>query len=126
MIEADLQRHYQVPLTGLWTGQLTLRRLRVLLEQLPPDSNTAYALAGVDPGPLRYWSVGDALLGRIADELSQYRWQWEMAHQSKGSRRRAPASVLPQLRPREQAGQDVPVVSPHELGGFVNFEEEAS
>lgn len=121
MIEADLQRYYQVPLTGVWTGQLSLRRLRVLLEQLPPDSNTAYAVSGADAGPLRYWSIGDALLGRIADELAQYRWQWEIAHQTKGTKRRAPESVLP-MPVAASNNSNIPLVSPHALGAFINEE----
>ncbi|MFF1820397.1 hypothetical protein ACFVWG_24035 [Kribbella sp. NPDC058245] len=120
MIEADLQRHYGVALTGVWTGQLSLRRLRVLLEHLPADSATAAALAGIDGGPLAGWTLNDALLGRLVDELSQYRWQWEMAHQSKGDRRPAPESVLPQPT---HVPVSAPVVSPHQLGGFINFEE---
>ncbi|MFD7157962.1 hypothetical protein ACFV9C_25395 [Kribbella sp. NPDC059898] len=122
VIEADLQHHYGVALTGVWTGQLTLRRLRVLLEHLPPDSATAHAVAGTDPGPLRGWTLTDALVGRLLDEMASYRWQWEMAHQSKGNRRRAPESVLPKLS-TVAAGTDTPVVSPHSLGGFINFEE---
>lgn len=120
MIEADLQRFYGVALTGVWTGQLTLRRLRVLLEHLPPDSATAYALAGVDQGSLAGWKLSDALLGRLVDELSSYRWQWEMAHQTKGRRRKPPGSVLP--TPTAETST-APVVSPHSLGGFINFEE---
>lgn len=120
MIEADLQRFYGVPLTGVWTGQLTLRRLRVLLEGLPPDSSTAYALAGVEQGPLAGWKLSDALLGRLVDELAAYRWQWETAHQDKRKHREPPRSVLP-TGTAEQA--PAPLVSPHALGGFINFEE---
>lgn len=121
MIEADLQRYYGVALTDLWAGRLSLRRLRVLLEHLPPDSGTAYAITGNDPGPLRGWKLGDALLGRLVDELASYRWQWETAHQDKGARRPPPGSVLPRLPAQPDA--DAPVMSPHELGGFINFEE---
>jgi hypothetical protein len=120
VIEADLQRFYAVPLTGVWTGQLSLRRLRVLLDHLPPDCATAYAITGTDPGPLAGWSLGDALLGRLVDELASYRWQWETAHQGKGSRRRAPESVLPKLT---QPTGDAPLISPHQLGGFINETE---
>jgi len=117
VIEADLQRFYGVRLTDLWTGQLSLRRLRVLLDHLPLDSATAYAVKQ----PLAGWNLGNALLGRVLDELASYRWQWETAHQSKGPRRNPPESVLPQA-PNAPA-DDAPVVSPHALGGFVNFEE---
>lgn len=123
MIEADLQRYYGVAVTDLWTGRLSLRRLRVLLDQLPPDCATAYAITGTDPGPMRGWKLGDALLGRLVDELSAYRWQWETAHQSKGRKRRPPGSVLP--KSGNPTRQDVPVVSPHQLGGFINEDMEA-
>jgi hypothetical protein len=122
VVEADLQRFYGVALTDLWTGHLSLRRLRVLLDHLPPDCATAYAITGTDPGPLRGWSLGDALLGRLVDELSAYRWQWETSHQSKGTTRRAPGSVLPRLT-GHPTDAEVPLVSPHQLGGFINEEE---
>lgn len=121
MIEADLQRFYQVPLTGVWTGQLSLRRLRVLLDHLPPDCATAYAVTGTDPGELAGWSLNDVLLARVLDELASYRWQWETAHQSKGKRRQAPTSVLPKTATKPDPAQ-APVVSPHALGNFINGE----
>lgn len=48
MIEADLQRFYHVDLAGYWRGELSPRRLSVLIEQLPPDSATARKLSGAD------------------------------------------------------------------------------
>lgn len=120
-----MQRTYGVDLVDLWRGRLTLRKLRVLVEHLPPDSATSYALAG-ENGALSGWRLTDVLLGRLADELALYRWQWEAAHiDTKKSRHRArPASVLPELdRPRPDPAS-IPVVSPHRLGSFVNPEED--
>jgi hypothetical protein len=120
-----LRHHYQVRLTDLWRGELTLRELRVLLEYLPDDSATARAISGAATGPLAGWTLTDALLGRLVDEVAAHRWQWESVHTKKGRpSRKAPASVLPELRPpREPSGPDaevIPLVSPHRLGNFVH------
>lgn len=40
-MEADLQRFYQVDYRDRWRGDLTLRRLLVLVTHLPPESATA-------------------------------------------------------------------------------------
>lgn len=123
MLEADLQREYGINLCDLWRGHLSLRRLWVLVQGLPPDSRTASVIAagGEDPGPLSYWRLTDVLLGRLADELALLRWQWEGVHRDpkKGKPRPQPPSVLPEWKP-QAASKDAPLVSPHELGGFVN------
>ncbi|MGW7248816.1 hypothetical protein [Streptomyces decoyicus] len=46
-VEADLIRYYGGdPLAAFWRGEITLRKLRVLVEALPPDSATARAHNG--------------------------------------------------------------------------------
>lgn len=50
-VEADLAHHYPGygsggPLAAYWRGEITLRLLRVLVEQLPPDGATARAHNG--------------------------------------------------------------------------------
>lgn len=121
-----MQQRYGVNLVDLWRGTLSLRRVRVLLDHLPVDSASARVLADVD-GPLASWTLHEALLGRVADELALLRWQWESAHLGKNQRpRKQPPSVLPEAprtpRPAGKA-EDVPVVSPHRLGDFINEEE---
>jgi len=126
VIEADLRHHYPgVRLTDLWRGHLTLRELRVLLEHLPADSLTARAISGTDAGALAGWTLTDALLGRLLDEVAAHRWQWESVHTKKGRpTRKAPGSVLPEPEHRDttpsQDAQVIPLVSPHRLGEFVN------
>ena len=41
VLEADLQRYYGVDLADLWRGGLSVRRLSVLVDNLPDDSATA-------------------------------------------------------------------------------------
>ncbi|QWW20127.1 hypothetical protein I6B53_03250 [Schaalia sp. 19OD2882] len=45
-IEADLLRVYGVDLLGLFRGELTLRRLAVLVRGMPPGSTTAFLEGG--------------------------------------------------------------------------------
>ncbi len=125
VIEADFQQHYRVDLVDLWRGTLSLRRVRVLLDHLPPDCATAYALAGDELGHLRGWTLTQLLAGRLVDELTAYRWQWESAHidPKKARPRKAPESVLP--RPIEEP-KVIPLVRPSQRGGFVNDTEEVT
>ncbi|QIG58545.1 tail assembly chaperone [Arthrobacter phage DrSierra] len=48
VVEADLQRFYHVDLADYWRGELSPRRLSVLIEQLPAESATARKLSGAD------------------------------------------------------------------------------
>lgn len=126
MLEADLQREYHVDLCDLWRGRLSLRRVRVLIDHLPPDSATAQAVAGGGDSPLAGWSLLAALVGRLVDEVSLQRWQWESAHLGKNQRpRKQPPSVLPKPpRTPPRPAEDAPVVSPHRLGGFLHEQED--
>lgn len=128
-----MQREYQVDLADLWRGRLSVRKAWVLINGLPPDSATVYALAGLETAA--GWRLADLLLGRLVDEVAAHRWQWEGAHRDskKGRGRPAPTSVLPDLpggpqddRPardvpaRPGPARVIPLVSPHRLGTFVN------
>lgn len=49
-MEADLQRFYGVDLRGLWRGELSIRRLSVLVQYLPPGSAVWAAQTGIAYG----------------------------------------------------------------------------
>lgn len=121
-----MRREYGVSLPDLWRGKLTLRQVRVYLDGLPVSSRTAYTLAGETYAALAGWTLTDLLLGRVLDELSAYRWQWEAAHidPKKTRHRPQPPSVVPELRESQDDSNVIPLVSPHRLGGFVNEEED--
>ncbi|AQW55298.1 hypothetical protein ACIQPP_05615 [Streptomyces violaceusniger] len=54
-VEADLIRYYGGdPLAAYWRGRITLRKLRVLVENLPPDSATVRAANGHHWSHLHY------------------------------------------------------------------------
>lgn len=57
-MEADLQRFYGADYRDRWRGDLTLRRLLVLIRHLPPESALSAELRGGEP----HWTVGDHLL----------------------------------------------------------------
>lgn len=107
---------------------MSLRKLRVLIAHLPSDCASARAIAGVD-GPLAHWSLHDALLGVVVDELAALRWQWEAAHiDTKKTRlRNPPESVMPHVesarRDARSSDNVIPIVSPHQLGGFINHDD---
>ncbi|MFD0044746.1 hypothetical protein ACFVGV_06100 [Pseudarthrobacter scleromae] len=60
-VEADLQRFYRVDLADFWRGELSLRRLSVLIHHLPADSATARATGDASPG----WDVSAYLLADL-------------------------------------------------------------
>lgn len=83
-VEFDLQRYHQVELTGLWTGDLSWRRLGVLVKHLPAESATKTALRNAVPveqlkdavevadyGP---WSQTDMLLAELIDVARWLQW----------------------------------------------------
>lgn len=121
-----MQRFFHVDLCDLWRGTLNLRRLRVLIDHLPLDAAATRAMAGMQ-GPLALWPLRDALLGRLVDEVTLGRWQWESAHLAKHQQpRKQPPSVLPRRTTTTTHGDDnvIPLVSPHRLGEFIYEQEE--
>lgn len=118
MIEADLQRHYSVDLCDFWRGKLTPRKVRVLIDGLPPDSRTAYALGGSE----ERWSLTNQLLARSIDEIAALRWAYGFVHRDP----KKPAPQFPDpVRPRTAKAAVVPIVSPHSMAAltFVNSED---
>lgn len=85
-IEFDLQRYHGIELSGLWTGELSWRRLGALIRPLPPESAFKTALRNAAPveelkekvadvaadyGP---WSQTDMLLAEMIDTLRWLQW----------------------------------------------------
>lgn len=52
------------PLAAFWREEISLRLLRVMVEQLPPDSAVVRAVRGT------HWTTGDYHLANAADELA--------------------------------------------------------
>ena len=82
-MEADLQRYYRVDLRDLWRGGLTLRRLRVLLDGLPPDSlwwtamrqrDDLLATAGGGDVDTARWDTTHELLAALIDATNEVAW----------------------------------------------------
>lgn len=60
-MEADLQRWYTEDYRDRWRGNLTLRRIYVLITHLPPES----AVAGLLRGGRMHWSLEAHLLDEV-------------------------------------------------------------
>lgn len=71
-IEADLLRHYGVDLLDWYRGQLSSRRLRVLVEHLPAGSSFARAVNGEAAD----WGLTEHLLAAVVDQLSVANWMF--------------------------------------------------
>lgn len=65
-MEADLQRFYRIDYRDRWRGDLTLRRIWVLIHHLPGDSASARALGGpgLDTTHVLLADVFAALVGK--------------------------------------------------------------
>lgn len=66
VLEADLQRHHGIDLAEFYRGELSLRRLSVLVQYLPADSATA-RLANDGEAP---WQVEHYLLSHVYTALT--------------------------------------------------------
>lgn len=120
-----MQRYYRLDLADVWRGHMTFRRLRALIEHLPADSALFYSIADVDENR-RGWSLSDLLLGSAVDALNRLQWLYSEVHRDpKKAPRQAPhpESVLPTALEKPE---DIPLVSPHQLGGFINEDLEVA
>lgn len=120
-----MQRFYGLDLADVWRGRMTFRRLHTLLEFLPADSAFIYSLAEVDEARAR-WSLSDLLLGAAVDTLNRLQWLYTEVHRDPKKSPRPepqPESVLPHA---STSSDDIPLVSPHQLGGFINEDLEVA
>lgn len=93
-MEADLQRYYGVDVRDLWrpTTVLTWRRLRVLLDGLPPESlwftrlratlPAQVAAPAADINAIR-WGTGHDLLAALIDAVHGVQWTIAQVNSSK-------------------------------------------
>jgi hypothetical protein len=85
-IEYDLSAYHGQALSDLWTGDLSWRRLGVLIKHLPPESATKTSIrnatpveqlqAVVDDSETKYgaWSQTDMLLAQLIDLVTWLQW----------------------------------------------------
>ena len=95
-MEADLQRHYGVALTGIVTGELSWRRLGVLIRKLPNDSALNRELHGnlsVEWTPLM-------------EQVSQIKHTLQMANWQRAGVKGA-SRPKPDKRPGDDQGQRI-------------------
>ncbi|WSI53034.1 hypothetical protein OG366_22970 [Streptomyces cyaneofuscatus] len=70
-------RHYGLDLLDWHRGELSSRRLSVLLRHLPQDSAVARELHG----EAAEWSVSDYLLAAAVDQLAEANWMFATVNQ---------------------------------------------
>lgn len=103
-LEADLLRHYGVDLLGWYRGELSSRRLAVLVRHLPRDS--AFRLAHEGEGA--QWSLTDHLLAAVVDHLAIANWMFASVNRDEDE----PAPEAPQPVPRPGADDAAPDGTP--------------
>jgi hypothetical protein len=74
------------PVAEYWRGEITLRKLRVMVEGLPPDGALARRAAG------HHWGHGEFMLARLLDELGRLRTDFVNANRAE----KAPAQPYPE------------------------------
>ncbi|MGW6457805.1 hypothetical protein ACWF94_18150, partial [Streptomyces sp. NPDC055078] len=92
-LEADLLRYYGVDLLAWYRGELSSRRLSVLVRQLPRDS----AFAQAREGEAAQWSLTDHLLAAVVDHLAIANWMFASVNRDEDSS--APEAPQPVPRP---------------------------
>lgn len=65
-----MQRYYNVDLRELWTGGLTLRRIRVLIGGLPADSLLATAIRQMPGAPAPQGDIDDVRWGTVHELMA--------------------------------------------------------
>lgn len=100
-IEADLARYYprdsdQLP--EFYSGEMSLRRLWVLVSGLPQDSNTSQAL----DGEAALWSLETHLLARIANLLLVNNYKDSKKKPPKGQFVKAPGVEGPKTQKKQE------------------------
>lgn len=68
---------------------MSLRRLRVLIENLPTDAMTYAAMANLSQEQ-RFWTITDHLLATVADLIQVSNWQFASANSKSAPRRPTP------------------------------------
>jgi hypothetical protein len=99
-------RFYGIDLLDLYRGRLSLRRLAVLVRQLPPESATVRALT-----PEAAWSTTDYLLAAVLDAARWGNWLTVETNKRKGAKNPRP---LPVPRPGDPVTTRTP---PRKIGG---------
>ncbi|GAA2916960.1 hypothetical protein GCM10020221_11250 [Streptomyces thioluteus] len=66
-LEADLLEHFGVDLLDLWRGELSLRRLHVLISSLLARQGSGALVAAIDESAV--WTHEAHMLARISDAL---------------------------------------------------------
>lgn len=65
-------RYYGADLRDFYTGRMSMRRLSVLVSQLPPEAATNRSILGREAAA---WSTADHLLAAAVDALNVANWQ---------------------------------------------------
>ncbi|GGR88241.1 hypothetical protein GCM10010252_28840 [Streptomyces aureoverticillatus] len=97
-LEADLLRYYGVDLLDWHRGELSSRRLAVLIRHLPQDS--AFRIA--QEGEAARWSLTDHLLAATVDHLAIANWMFASVNRDEDE----PAPEPPQPVPRPGVDED--------------------
>lgn len=98
-MEADLQRFYGIDLGDLYRGQLSVRRLAVLVDHLPPGSAVWAITNGIPEG----WTLSDFLL---TDLYAAFTGEEHPARPSSKSKSHAEANRASELAQRLRAQRE--------------------
>ncbi|MFK0295475.1 hypothetical protein ACIQU6_34090 [Streptomyces sp. NPDC090442] len=71
-LEADLLEFFGIDLLDLWRGELSLRRLHVLISSLLARQGSGALVRAIDESAM--WSHESHLLARISDSLEAANW----------------------------------------------------
>lgn len=103
-VEADLARYYprtEDQLPAFYTGDMSLRRLWVLISGLPQDSNTSRAI----DGEASMWTPDTYLLARIANLILVSNYKDTKKKPPKAEFIKGPGQAVDQLREKKEDKQ---------------------
>ncbi|MEV6674777.1 hypothetical protein [Streptomyces sp. NPDC051162] len=104
-LEADLLEYFNIDLLDLWRGELTLRRLHVLISSLLPRQGSGALAAAVDESAM--WSHEAHILARVSDALEASNYLFIRANSASDSRLDPPEPMwrpgIAQVEPEKPA-----------------------
>jgi hypothetical protein len=113
-MEADLLRFYGLDLLDYHRGGLSARRLRVLLQHLPPEAALSRALHGDEAA----WGLTEHLLATVADQLATANWMFATVHTPEGASAPDRPPPLPRPGVPDAAEAGAPAATPDQIAAF--------
>lgn len=109
-LEADFLEFYRIDLLDAWRGDLSLRRVLVLVEQLTHTSGSRYRAAALKDDMFHGWGRAETLAADLIDRVAALSYITARANGGKPRK--------PEPYPRPQVNTSAPAVTATDIDDF--------